>query len=99
MTKTLEDDKPRKWYAHMERKIVSWASIEECRRGEAIVIFKDMLDNLGNIMEYKEPEGVKISLRKVINDSVLDPEKEPENIVGPKPPDIPDFDWDVKFGP
>ena len=99
MIKTLEDDRPRKWYAHMERKIVSWASIEECRRDEAIVIFKDMLNNLGNIMEYEEPEGVEISLREVINDSVLDPEEEPENNLRPKPSNIPDFNWDIKFGP
>ena len=83
----------------MERKIVAWISIEECKKSEAVARFKDVSDNLGNVMEYEEPEGVKISLRKVINDSVLNPEEEPENSLGPKPPNIPDFNWDVKLGP
>lgn len=98
MIKTLDDDKPRKWYAHMERKIVAWASIEECKEDEAVARFKDISDNLGSIMEYEEPEGVKINLRKVINDSMLKPDDEPENNIKPKPPNIPDFNWDVKLG-
>lgn len=73
----LEGDRPRRWYAHMERKIVVWASMEECKKSEAVARLKDISDNLGNIVEYEEPE----------------------DSLGPKPPNIPDFNWDVKLGP
>lgn len=83
------------------RKVVSlhWRGDEfASAKLEAVARFKDISDNLGSIMEYEEPEGVKINLRKVINDSMLKPDDEPENNIKPKPPNIPDFNWDVKLG-
>lgn len=80
----------------MEMKVTAWVSIEECEKDKAVAIFKDIRDNLGNIIEYKEPDGSRIEYLKVANNSVLKPSETYENNIKPKPSHIPDFNWDIK---